>query len=225
VLRGGGAAGSGDPRERALQALVRLAVEVRDPIRVRLLIERGSQVFGLAESVLQRAVALQRSGQGAEKPVAAAVREQRRGESDLERLLLRALLQSPEEQEAIRARLKPDDFRDGECRALAEWLWSGRPDLPDQGPEGVLARELVAEALPNHDWPAEVRGAVLLMERRALSSRKRELRTLLGTAADSAIVELQREDQRIAERLKEIERVLPENRGAPSTDTGEVTWR
>jgi DNA primase len=225
VLRAEGGAAAGDPRERALQAVVRLAAEVRDPIRVRLLLERASQVFGLPESVLARAVGLHKGGQSTEAPLKAAVREQRRGESDLERRLLSALLHASEELQKARQLLRPEDFRDPECAALARWLWSGRPDLPDQDAEGVLTRELASSGSPNVDWRAEAHGSILRMQRRNLTERQSELRALLAKATpDADILDLQRENQHNAQLLNDIERSLEMNRGA-KIDTEGVPWR
>lgn len=222
VLRAGGA---GDPRERALQAVVRLAVEVKDPIRLRLLVERASQVFGLGEGVLQRAVALRRSGQGAEAPIQAAVREQRRGESDLERTLLRAVLLAPEALDETREAIASASFRDPESRALAEWLWSGRADLPEAGPEGVLARELVGTADAGLDWAAVARGAALRLRQRELRQRQREIRARLGAAPEAESLELQRESQKNAELLNEIERAVATQTTPVGNEPEGDAWR
>ncbi|MBI1797592.1 MAG: DNA primase [Candidatus Eisenbacteria bacterium] len=224
VLRAATAA-AGDPRERALQALVGLAVQVRDPIRLRLLIERASQVFALGEGVVARAVALQRSGQSATAPIQAAVREQRRGESELERMLLRALLEAPLAIEDAKARVSVAMFRDAECAALAEWLWSGRADLPDEGIAAVLARELVSDAGPRDDWTAVARGASLKMEMRALDERKKQIRSRLAHSPSEGATELLLENQAIAERIVEITRAIAANTGAQPTHTEEVPWR
>ncbi len=195
----------GDPRERALQAVVRLAGEVRDPIRARLLLERASQVFGLAEAVLIRAVALGRRGESVEAPLQAVVREQRRGEGDLERALLRALLHAPEALETIRAVVGPDDFRDAECGALARWIWSGRADLPEGGDEGALARDLAAGAPAGFNWTAEATGAARRVVERRLKEQLREHRNQLGrTAEASESARLIQEIDTIARSLREL---------------------
>ncbi|MGH7731461.1 MAG: hypothetical protein ACRENJ_09480, partial [Candidatus Eiseniibacteriota bacterium] len=202
------AGATGDARERAVQAVVRLAGEVRDPIRMRLLLERASQVFGLAEAVLSRAVALGRRGESVAAPVEAAVREQRRGESDLERALLRALLHAPEALEPVRAMVGPEDFRDAACGALARWLWSGRLELPDEGDEGALARELVAGADDTagaFDWAAEAIGAARRMVERRLKWQLREHRNQLGRAGEgSESTRLIQEIDAIARSLREL---------------------
>lgn len=219
VLRAGGAA-AGDPRERAVQAVVRLAAEVRDPIRLRLLLERASQVFGLPESVLSRAVSLGRRGESAAAPVQAAVREQRRGEGDLERRLLQALILAPDQLEGVRAEVGPEDFRDADCAALAAWLWSAQPELPEEGPAGQLARELAATGNRDSDWAAEARGIMLRMKERKLRERKKEIRMALQRPdAGSGITDLQREDQEIAEALAGVARALQQNTGAKRDET------
>jgi DNA primase len=204
VLRAGGAAAAGDPRERALQAVVRLAAEVRDPIRVRLLLERASQVFGLPESVLARAVGLQKGGQSTEAPLKAAVREQRRGESELERALLRALLHAPEQLEAVRGQLSPEDCQDADCASLARWLWSGRADLPESGVEGALARELAASAPPGFDWVSEASGATRRMVERRLMQQLKERSHRLGQTVEAA------ESARLIQEIDTIARSLRE---------------
>ncbi len=203
VLRDEGAAG--DPRERALQAVVRLAGEVRDPIRLGLLLERASQVFGLAEAVLRRAVGLGRRGESTAPPLAAAVREERRGAADLERALLRALLQSPSSLATVRERVTPEDFRDGACAALAGWLWSGRLELPEEGAGGALARELAATAPAGFDWAAEAEGAARRIVERRLKERLREHRNRLGRGAgEDESARLMQEIDTIARSLREL---------------------
>jgi len=169
--RSGEAAPAGDAREAAAQAVVRLAAAVADPIRLKLLLERASQVLGLSEAVLARAVRLQRGGAAIERPIGSAVREQRRHEESLERRLLQALLMCPTELESTRERLSTEEFRDPECAALARALWSG---ATPEGEAGSLARELTAESR-DLDWAAEARGAVRLLLVRRLEVRHREL--------------------------------------------------
>jgi DNA primase len=203
VLRGG--PGAGDPRERALQAVVRLAGEVRDPIRVRLLIERASQVFGLPESVLARAVGLGKRGESATPPLQAAVREQRRGAGDLERALLRALLHAPEALAPVRESVGPEDFQDQGCAALARWLWAGRPGLPEDGAEGDLARDLAAAAPARFEWAPEAVGAARRMVERRLKEQLREHRNRLGRTAEAdESARLIQEIDTIARSLREL---------------------
>jgi len=188
---------------------VRLAVEVRDPIRARLLIERASQVFGLSEAVLGRAVGLSRRGERAATPVAAAVREERRGEGELERGILRALLHAPEALAAIREQVTPEDFRDPQAAALARWLWSGQIGLPDDGPEGgmagSLARDLMALAPAGFDWQAEALGSARRMVERRLKEQLREHRNRLGRTAEATeSARLMQEIDTIARSLREL---------------------
>lgn len=163
VLRGH--AGGRDPRERALQAVVELGVKVADPIRRQALVERASQVFRQPERVIARAMSLRRSGQPSEKPIEAAVRHQRTGEAYGERRLLEALVHRPESLEEASTLVSPEDFGDPVCRALAAWLWGGRPGFPEEEEAAALAREL-ATSEPE-DWEAEARGAA----RRVLQHR------------------------------------------------------
>src|SRR5437016_4382216 len=151
--RGRKRGGPGEPRERALQVVVGLAHEITDPVRQRLFLERATQVFGVPERVLARAVGLRGAGQRSEAPVQAAVRLQSKTASHAERRLLQGLLMTPEHRAAAREHLTPEDFQDPACRELAEALWV------DGEPEGdaaqSLARELVASAGEGFDWEAE----------------------------------------------------------------------
>ncbi len=197
---------AGDPRERALQAVVGLAAEVRDPIRLRLLIERAGQVFGFPETVLTRAVALKRGGEGTERPLQGAVREQRRAEEGLERRLLQALLLAPGAITEARARLSAEDFRDPACAALALELWSGGEPPADAG-AAALARELTASGDPELNWAAEARGATRMMiERRLkqqLKDRQQRLDQTPAPAPDEAARLLQEIDD-IARALRDL---------------------
>ena len=208
VLR---AAGGGDPRERALQAVVGLAAGVTDPIRVRLLLERAASVFGLSEVVLARAVALRRKGQGSEKPIGAALRERRRVEETIERELLAALLFAPDALEAVRARVSPEDFRDPTCRRLADRLWSGADPAADDETIAALARELVTPAALRElkpeeadklDWQAEAAGAARRMEGRRLRQELRERREQLTRAGEGT------DAARLSEEIMAISRSL-----------------
>jgi DNA primase len=224
VLRGAGS-GPGDPRERAVQAVVRLAGEVRDPIRLRLLIERASQVFGLPEAVLSRAVGLTRRGQGSEAPLQAAVREQRRGESELERTLLRALLHAPEQLDATRAHVGVEDFQDPDCAALAAWLWGGHPGLPESGAEGALARELASAGSPGITWAPEAEGATRRMVERRLKRQLKDHRERLGRTAEAdESARLMQEIDTIARSLHELSTPVVSGQSAAPGSEGDP-WR
>jgi DNA primase len=202
-----GSADGGDPRERALQAVVRLAEVIADPIRFEHFVGRADAVLGGRQqevrAAVERAVALRKKGQSAAAPIQAVVREQRRGESDLERMLLRALLMAPEAMDETRERVALDLFHDRECLALAEWLWSGRTDLPEEGIAAVLARELAASADAGLDWMAEARGAGRLMVERSLRERLKDRRLELTRVTDGPeATRLQHEINAIAEALR-----------------------
>jgi DNA primase len=192
---------AGDPRERAAQAVVRLAVGLSDPIRLRLLIERAAQLLGLSEGVLTRAIALQRGGADTRAPIGAAVRAVGHTERTLERRLLQALLLAPDEMPEARQRLSPEDFRDSECVALALALWSG------QAREGELAqleRELTAETL-ELDWAAEARGGVRRMVERRLLRQLQERRQQLHHAPPpEEAARLMQEIDELARSLRDL---------------------
>jgi len=201
VLRRGG---PGDPRERALQAIVRLGVDVQDPIRLRLLLERAGQVFGLEARVIQRAVALKRTGQASDAPVQSAVRERRRSEAYLEHKTLALLLRYPETRERVSDRISPEDFRDPEARELADAVWQ-EADLPSEGEAGRLARELLAGDLTVEDPVSELEQAARLLLERRLRQRKREIEQELRHAGGGPDeLRLLQEIQMIGDSLRNL---------------------
>ena len=207
VHRAASASGSApsDAQERSLQAVVSLAAAVADPVRVKLLLERAAEVFGVPESVLNRGVALRRQGARIESPVRAVVREQQTGETGLERELLRALLRAPEALDPVRQRLSPEDFRDPACRALAVWLWAGQAGLPEDAAAGPLARELAVAETTGMDWGAVAEGAAHRVVLRRLKERQREnmSRLKVATAQDEQ-TRLMKEIDEIARQLHEL---------------------
>ncbi len=202
VLRDRDAAG--DPRERALQSVVRLASEVRDPVREGVLLERAAAVFGFSAAVLARAVALQRGGQRSATPVEAAVRRERRTESVAERHLLRALLRAPEALGEVRKRVTTETFQDPVARSLAEWLWRDAEGLPDEEDTAELARELLTEGPDSLDWSAEALGAARKLVERQLRQRLRERRQELERSDDQERTRLMHEIDQIARSLQEL---------------------
>jgi DNA primase len=201
VLRRGG---GGDPRERALQVVVRLLVGVQDTIRFRLLVERASQVFGLSEGVIARAAQLARGGSTAEAPIAAAVRTQQKTEHDLERKALQALLHSGSHREWARGLLAPEDFAGPAARELAEALWRDDEPAALAGSAGDLARELLAAAPEGFDWGAEAEGAVRAVKVRALERARREKQSALAGAQGEEQRRLLEDVNRIAQQIREL---------------------
>jgi DNA primase len=202
VLRAGG---SGDPRERALQAVVTLAVEIKDLIRRRLLVERASQVFGLTESVLLRAVALRAQGQDSARPLQAAVTQLRQGEQFVERKLLQLLVHRPEEIARVRAILSPDDFLDPAAAELARWLWSEREGLPVDEPASSFARELVASAPEVADSIEEIDLVTRRLVERRLRQQMKDRKQLLDkTTAEAEALRLMQEIEEIARSLRDL---------------------
>ena len=207
IHRAAAAGGSspGGARERSLQAVVGLAAGVSDPVRVKLLLERAAEVFGVPESVLARGVALRRQGQSIESPMRAVVREQQRGELGLERELLRAVLNAPEALMEVKQRLSPEDFQDPSCGTLASWLWAGHGGLPEEPPAGPLARELALGGQAAIDWGAEARGAAHRMVLRRLKERQRErMNRLEAATAQDEQTRLMHEIDEIARQLHEL---------------------
>ena len=194
----GGAAAAPDPRERALQSVVALAVHVGDEIRRRLLVERASRVFGLAEDVLERAVDLKRRGQKSDRPIQAAARAQRGFVQSLERQALQAYLMAPDELEAAKGEIAPADFEDPDCALLAAHLWQGGGVASESEPVAALARELAAAADDRGDWRAVARMATLDLVVRRLAREQRGLQELLRRAGDGP------ESQALSRRAEEV---------------------
>jgi len=206
VYRVASAGGSSptEAQERALQAVVILAAAVADPVKVKLLLERAAEVFGVPEGVLSRGVALRRQRQGIETPVRVAVREQRRGEASVEKELLRSLLHAPQALDQVRTRISPEDFGDPVTRSLAGWVWEGTRDWPGDDPAAVLGRELELSGTEAMDWHAEAIGAAQRMVVRRLKHEQRERMNQLKVAA------AQDEQTRLMHEIDEIARQLHE---------------
>jgi len=197
----------GDPRERALQVVVRLLGDVTDAIRHRLLVERASQVFGVDEGVIARAARLAAGGDRGMAPVTAAVQAQRRRESGLERRLLRALWAAPDLLETARAELGVEDFEDGGARALAAWWWERGVVMPEEdGPDGAaaLARELASEQEEGQDHRAEGLGAIRRLVVRRLQRELRSRQSGLKAARGDDATRLMNEIQEIARALQKL---------------------
>jgi DNA primase len=196
---------------QALTAVVRLAAVVKDPIRQQRLLERGAQVFSLAEPVLARALRLAEGGQGAAPPIEAAVRERSRAASHLERGLLQALLMAPEGLDQAKAWVAPGDFHDAEAAALAEWIWSGDGTPPGEPAAGLL-RELGAEAAEGMNWLAEIEGRARRMFQRKLERQNHGVQQRLeqlsrqGRDADPETLELMRQKHELLRTIKELNR-------------------
>ncbi len=195
--------GAGDPRERALQAVVTLGAGIPDPVRLQLLLERAVEVLAVPAAVLQRAVGLRRRGEASPAPVRAAVREQQRGDRHAETQLLRALLNAPQSMVGAREVLAPEDFRDPACAALAQWMWEGRDGLPDDETSGALARELATVGEPL-DWEQEARGATRILVARRLTERRRTIEQELRKAGGADAERLLHEIQDIAATLRNL---------------------
>ncbi|HEY6194929.1 MAG TPA: DNA primase, partial [Candidatus Eisenbacteria bacterium] len=196
----------GDPREQALQVVVRLLAGVTDAIRHRLLVERASQVFGVAEGVIARAARLATGGDRSGGPMAAAVRAQRRVESELERRLLLGLWHAPELIEAARAELDAAEFEDGGARALAEVWWERGVVMPgdDDGEAAAVARELAAAGGEDQDHRAEVIGTLRRLVVRRLQRELRRRQSTLAAARGEDATRLMQEIQDIARTLHKL---------------------
>jgi DNA primase len=209
VLKKGG---GGDPRERALQSVVRMLAGVPDAIRVRLLIERASQVFALPEGVIARAVAQARTGAtpapGAKSPVAAVVSAQRGKRDELHRQTLRALLHAPDALEWARAELPLEIFGAGPEHELAERLWAGESALgTEEDAASALARELLAHEEPDdYDWEAVGHGNARLMKVKWLERQRRDLRTRMANAGPDDSIGLMTEFNSLSKQILELTR-------------------
>ena len=198
--------GPGDSRERALQAVVGLGAQLADPIRLGLLAERAERVLGIPIVTLERAAGLKRKGREGEGAVMAVARRQKGLESELERVLLRALLLHPAGMDEARASLTPEDFRDPTCAALARRLWDHGEEAGETA-DG-LERELLATASDALDWEAECRGAVRRMSVRRLREQQRHVEQQLRRAHDAdEAARLMKTIQNIAHSLKDLSEV------------------
>jgi DNA primase catalytic core len=197
---------SGDPRERALQAVVEVAARVEDPVRSRLLLERAEQVFGVEPRVLARALSLRRSGERSAAPIAASVRARATALGTLERQVLQALLLAPEHREGLTLHLTPQDFEQADTRALATALWEGHPA---EGAAAELERELIAGADDETDWGALAQGCARRLLRRRYERERREIQERLRRPIQGQDVTRTeqglREYQRLTERIRELE--------------------
>jgi hypothetical protein len=183
---------------------VDLGVKVADPIRRQALVERASQVFRQPERVIARAMALKRSGQPSERPVEAALRQQRAGEAHGERRLLEAILHRPESLDEARALISPQDFGDPVCVTLAEWLWDGHAGFPVEDEAAALARELATSE--SEDWEALARSEARRLLKHRLMRQHREKDQELRRGPDGPeAARLMQEIQQIATSIREIE--------------------
>jgi DNA primase len=200
-------AAGGDPRERALQVVVRLLAGVTDAIRHRLLVERASQVFGLAEAVIARAARqVARGDERAVQPVAAAVRTQREASSRRDRDFLLGLWHAPHLLDQVRDTVLPEHVTEGAARELYRWWLEHGVSLPAEGSSAAgLARELVLSGAEGLHHEELVRGGALALRRHALEQRLRAISRLTGQTQDpEALLRLQRENFEIAQALKEL---------------------
>jgi len=166
--------------------VVRLLAGVTDTIRHRLLVERASQVFGVAEEVIARAARLASGGDRTGQPMAAAVHAQRRVESAVECELLTGLWHAPELLDSARAELGPEDFSDEGTRALAQVWWQHGVIMPAGDVHGEaaagLARELATSGQDGFNYPAVVVGAIRNLVVRRLKHDLRRRREKFATA-------------------------------------------
>ncbi|MFM8558070.1 MAG: DNA primase, partial [bacterium] len=135
----------GDPRERALQVVVRMLTGVQDTIRLQLLVERSSQVFGIPERVIEQAVRRARVPDPA-RGSSPVVPVPSRPVQELDRALLRALWAAPDALAHVRELVAPEHLGDGAARELADLWWRDGISIPSEGSEAAaLARGLAAE--------------------------------------------------------------------------------
>ena len=198
----------GDPRERALQVVVALFAGVQDTIRRHLLVERASQVFGLPERVVAKAV--EGAGRAAREPAPARGAERRPVRStpanELERRLLQALWHAPDHLAEVRGEIPVGWFEDGSARALAEMWWENGVMIPEDDDTSVaFARELAATAVADGwDAGAEVVGAVRKLKVRRVQHEMRERQARLKSAAGEQAQSLMQEIQELAKALHRL---------------------
>jgi DNA primase len=198
------AGGGRDPREQGLQTLVRLAAVVTDPIRFRLLLERGAETFGVGMGVLAKAIQVHRAKGPSTAVLPAEVARQREREKSIESRLLTAVLYAPDALPDVTRWSDPEDFRDPLCRALAVRLWEGLDPLAAGDEVTLLARELQTSGDPGLDWGAEARGAARRMHERRLREAIHDRRNRLShAAAGDEATRLMQEIDDLARSLRE----------------------
>jgi hypothetical protein len=195
---------TGDPREAAVQAVVRLISRVPDPVRARLLIERAAAVFGLEPEVLARAVALQKGGQVSERPIQAAVQAQRRFQRGVEVDVLHALLQDRGSFAETEGHVDPKDFRDPLCAEVAQWLWAGGIGFPEGADAAALVRELSLTPEADYHWREQARGGVRKLVIRRLKEQRRQAQEGLRRAATAS------EQTQLLENVRDLSRDIEE---------------
>ena len=206
VLRGKSA---GDPREAAVQAVVRVVARVPDPVRTRLLVERAGAVFGLEPDVLMRAVDLRRTGQVSERPVAAAVASRRQARRGIEVDVLRALLQDRESLAEALGTIEPGDFEDPLCASVAAWLWESGAGFPEDPEAAALVRELSLPPEGDYHWREQARGGVRQLVIRRLKGRRREAQERLRQAVSATEqTSLLQSVQELSQQIEDLERSL-----------------
>ena len=117
--------------------------------------------------------------------------------NDLDRALLRALLNAPEVLAAVRDVIGPRDFRDPDCRTLAARLWAALPA------DGQIARDLAAYPIAL-DWMAEAVGAAHRMVERRLMEHLHEHRERLVHATGTEATAIMRAIDTIARELRAL---------------------
>lgn len=196
----------GDPRERALQVVVRLLTGVTDTIRHRLLVERASQVFGLSEGVIARAARLASNGEQGGRPVAATVRAERQTAARLDRDFLIGLWHLPAMLDSVRDSITLDYMTEGAARDLYEhWLEHG-VELPEGDSDVAhLAREIAATDAESLNHEQLVVGGAMALRRRLVEKRMRAIKLLSGQTKDPAeLMRLQQENYELAKELARL---------------------
>jgi DNA primase len=195
----------GDPRERALQVVVRMLTGVQDTIRLQLLVERSSQVFGIPERVIEQAVRRARVPDSA-RASSPVVPVPSRPVHELDRALLRALWAAPEAIADVRELVAPTDLVEGAARDLAERWWRDGVSIPsEEGEAGARPRGLAAEQQgEGWDPQAELVGAVRRLQVRRLQDEMRTIRARLPSASPEESEALLQQVHDIGQKLKQL---------------------
>ena len=202
------ASGAAPGLEARVHRLVGLLNRVEDPIRRRLMLRRGADVFGLEESVLLEAVqgkgrALRKKpetspAKQAERPeagaeVAAAASEKKSAPSDpVERELAGRVLTEEGALAELTVQGGAIFFRSRSLRQLLEpWLGQGRPprdeELRDLAASSPVTRELLAELHPEPGRTLEAsrreaRDLILRIEERRIKAEREALKRAIQQA-------------------------------------------
>src|SRR5215831_19328021 len=109
---------------------------------------------------------------------------------------------APGTRAIVRERLDAEDFTEPLHRRLAEWMWNGDEDWPEDPELAAFAREVGTAGDAETDWAAEAEGAIRQLLMRRLRRDLQDRRNRLSHARDED------ETHRIQTEIMELSRSL-----------------